>query len=198
MTLTRTFIAIELNDDARSALQRRIARLGRSLPTIRWADPASLHLTLAFLGELDDAQLADATSAACDAASAHASSPFTLSLGELGTFGPRRAPRVIWTSVTGDTSALLALQQRLVDALSARSFPREERPFSPHLTLARLKQPLPPDSLSQLDALQRAPIPRAERVTFRVDHIAVMKSELLRSGALYTRLATCLIGDAHG
>ena len=196
MTLTRTFIAIELNDDARAALQRRIARLGRSLPTVRWVDPASLHLTLAFLGELDDAQLADATSAARDAASA--SSPFTLSLGELGTFGPRRAPRVIWTSISGDTNAVLALQQRLVGALTSRGFPREERPFSPHLTLARLKQPLSPDAFSQLEALQRAPIPPAERATFPVDHIAVMKSEPLPSGARYTRLATCPVGNAHG
>lgn len=193
MTLTRTFIAVELGEDARSALQQRIARLQRSLPGVRLADPASLHLTLAFLGELDDERLSTVIDIACTAASA--SGAFTLSLGELGTFGSRQAPRVIWTGVTGDVAPLLALQQRLALGLEALGFPREERPFSPHLTLARLKQPLPPDIIGQLDALRQAQIPQAEHATFAVDHIAVMKSELTRAGARYMRLRACPFGS---
>ncbi|MGZ3640287.1 MAG: RNA 2',3'-cyclic phosphodiesterase [Ktedonobacterales bacterium] len=194
MALTRTFIAVELSDDAREALQRRIARLQRKLPGVRLADPASLHLTLVFLGELDDDRLNDVIAKSLDAA--RASRPFSLSLGELGTFGSRRAPRVIWTGVTGDVAPLLSLQQRLASDLESLGFPREERPFSPHLTLARLKQPLAPEIVGQIDALQQAPIPRDERATFAVDHIAVMKSELASSGARYTRLQACPLGNA--
>ncbi len=193
MTLTRTFIAVELNDDVRGALQRRIARLQRRLPDVRLADPASLHLTLVFLGELEDDQLSAVIDTALNAA--RASRPFSLSLGELGTFGSRRAPRVIWTGVTGEIAPLLALQQRLAAGLEALGFPREERPFSPHLTLARLKQPLAPDIAGQLDALQQAPIPHGERATFTVDEIAVMKSELARTGARYTQLRACPLGS---
>lgn len=194
MTMTRTFIAVELNDDVRDALQRRIVRLQRSLPSVRLADPASLHLTLAFLGEIEDDQLTGVIDTALAAASA--TRPFTLSLGELGTFGSRRAPRVIWTGVVGNVAPLLALQQHLASGLESLGFPREERPFSPHLTLARLKQPLPPDIIGQIDTLQQAPIPPGERVTFDVDQIAVMKSELLRSGARYTRLHACPLGSS--
>lgn len=194
MTLTRTFIAIELNNDVRGALQRRIARLQRSLPDVRLADPASLHLTLVFLGELEDDQLTAVIDTALDAA--RGSREFTLSLGELGTFGSRRSPRVIWTGVTGNIAHLLTLQQRLAAGLESLGFPREERPFSPHLTLARLKQPLAPEVVSGLEALQAAPIPRGEHATFAVDQIAVMKSELARSGARYTRLQACPFGGA--
>lgn len=195
MTLTRTFIAVELNDDVRGALQRRIARLQRRLPDVRLADPASLHLTLVFLGELEEDQLSAVLDTALDAA--RASRPFSLSLGELGTFGSRRSPRVIWTGVTGEIAPLLALQQRLATGLEALGFPREERPFSPHLTLARLKQPLAPDIAGQLDALQQTPIPHGEHATFTVDEIAVMKSELLRSGARYTQLRACPLGNTQ-
>lgn len=192
MALTRTFIAVELNDDAREALQRRIARLQRRLPGVRLVDPASLHLTLAFLGEIDDDRLNDVIATGLTAA--REARPFSLSLGELGTFGSRRAPRVIWTGVTGDVARLLTLQQRLAAGLEALGFPREERPFSPHLTLARLKQPLAPEITSQLDTLQQAPVPHDERATFAVDHIAVMKSELAHSGARYTQLRVCPLG----
>lgn len=194
MTLTRTFIAVELNDDVRGALQRRIARLQRQLPDVRLADPASLHLTLVFLGELEDDQLSTVIDATLDAA--RTARPFSLSLGELGTFGSRRAPRVIWTGVTGEIAPLLALQQRLASGLEAQGFAREERPFSPHLTLARLKQPLAPDIAGQIEALQQAPIPHGERATFPVDEIAIMKSELLRSGARYTQLRACPLDSA--
>lgn len=194
MTLTRTFVAVELNDEAREALQRRIARLKQSLPNVRLADPASLHLTLVFLGEIDDNQLSAVIAASLDAA--RLSRPFTLGLDELGTFGSRRAPRVIWTGVRGEVERLLSLQQRLAMALEAQGFPREERPFSPHLTLARLKQPLAPEIAGQLDLLRQVLVPRDERATFAVDHIAVMKSELARTGACYTRLRACPLGNA--
>jgi 2'-5' RNA ligase len=142
---------------------------------------------------MEEDQLSAVIDIALDAA--RASRPFSLSLGELGTFGSRRAPRVIWTGVTGELAPLLALQQHIATGLEALGFPREERPFSPHLTLARLKQPLAPDIAGQLDAVQQAPIPHGERAAFVVDEIAVMKSELLRSGARYTQLRACPLGS---
>lgn len=183
-TMTRTFIAIELGEPARIALTTIIRDLAAALPRVRFVDPASLHLTLAFLGELDDARLAQAHEAAVAIAAEDA--PFQLALGGLGVFGPRRAPRVIWAGVSGDVERLVALQRHLAAALATRGFTPEERPYSPHLTLARLKQPPEADALAQLERLQHALV--VDRAPIPVEALSVMKSELAPSGARYTCL----------
>ena len=182
--MTRTFLALELPDAIKAALRRRIERLAHALPEVRFVDVAGLHLTLAFLGELDNAHLAAATEAAEEAASAHA--PITLRLARLGTFGSARSPRVIWVGLAGEVAQLGALQSTLADALAARGFPREARPFAPHLTLARIKKPLSDDLLAALARLQGEPAPDA---AWQADALSVMKSELLRPAALYTALS---------
>lgn len=182
--MTRTFLALELPDAVRHALRRKIDHLGRAMPEVRWVDPAGLHLTLAFLGELDDERLDAATQAAADVAGAHA--PFTLRLGGVGTFGSARSPRVIWVDVAGERARLLQLQAALADDLEGRGFPREERPFSPHLTLARIKKPVSDDALTALARVQREP---ATRLTWQIEAISVMKSELARPAARYTALS---------
>jgi 2'-5' RNA ligase len=192
--LIRTFVAVDLGDEARAHLTREIARLGRALPGVRWSDPANLHLTLAFLGELDDERLA-AVGAAAEAA-ALAVKPFTLEVAGLGSFGPAQAPRVIWAGLGGNLQRLGQLYEALDAALEAHGFSREARPFAPHLTLARLKAPPTAGEAQRLASLLRdggtgsrrtgAPIP--------VDHISVMKSELLRPAARYTTLHAIRLG----
>lgn len=182
--MTRTFLALELPDTVKAVLRRRIERLAHALPEVRFVDVAGLHLTLAFLGELDDERLAAATGAAEEAATSHA--PFTLRLASLGTFGSARSPRVIWVGLAGEVARLRALQSTVADALEARGFAREERPFAPHLTLARIKQPLSDAALTALTRAQGEPAPDA---TWRADAIAVMKSELARPAARYTALS---------
>lgn len=190
--MTRTFIAVELPDDVRAFLTQEIARLGQALPGVRWVDPASLHLTLAFLGELDDESLAAAKAATHEAAAV--SVPFTLRTDSLGTFGPRQAPRVIWIGVQGETARLVATQEALVQRLEEFGFPREQRQYSPHLTLAKLKAPLTAEALANLERLQREPHPT--HAGWRVSAISVMKSELLRGGAHYTRLQAYPLGTS--
>jgi RNA 2',3'-cyclic 3'-phosphodiesterase len=182
--MTRTFLALELPDAVRNTLRRRIERLARMIPEVRWVDPAGLHVTLAFLGELDNAQLEAATQAAATVAGVHAS--FALRLAGIGTFGSARSPRVVWVGLAGEKTSLIALQSAVADALAARGFPREARPFSPHLTLARIKKPLSDDALATLARVQHEPPPDA---TWRADAISVMKSELLRPVARYTALS---------
>lgn len=188
--LTRTFIAVELPDAARAALQAHIARLSRALPRVRFQPPDSLHLTLAFLGELDDERLDAATQAAIAAAST--APPFTLMVAGLGIFGPPSAPRVLWCGVGGDVPTLLRLQAALADRLEATGFPRERRPFAPHLTLARFKQPLDPAAPQRLSAILANP--SVAKTPFTVDSLSVMKSELLRPAARYTCLCACPLG----
>jgi len=194
---TRTFVAIELSSNFRAALAERIRHLCRTLPDERWVDPASLHLTLAFLGDLDDAELA-ATIEATLAAAAQ-SSPFRLGPAALGTFGPPQMPRVVWAGVQGDLQLLHRLHADLVYQLARRNLPvPDEHSFTPHLTLARLKPPMLEPERQRLVALLAKPYDQPfNTAVMLVEHIAVMKSELARPAARYTRLETCpLLGAA--
>src|SRR5579859_3639222 len=164
--MTRTFIAIELPAGARAHLAREIARLRPVIPSAQWADPAGLHLTLAFLGELDDTRLGDAEVAMEEAAPAVA--PFALRIASLGSFGPSHAPRVVWAGVAGDMNALARLHQELSAALERHGFALDTRTFAPHLTLARLRTPPAPDEAVRLADLIRAsqrPTGRASNAT---------------------------------
>lgn len=200
--MTRTFIALDLSEAAREALRRELRRLARALPDVRFVDPASLHLTLAFLGELDDDTLAAVVALSNDVA--NMAPPFELALADLGVFGPPAAPRVIWAGVGGEMHRLLALHARLADALAAQGFPREQRPFSPHLTLARLKRPLDLAARQRLDTLLAKPTPNpsagsATRPTrWRVDDLRVMRSELAATGARYTALSVAPLAGEPG
>jgi 2'-5' RNA ligase len=203
-SMTRTFIAIELQDEVRSHLRREIQRLMPALPHARWVDPTTLHLTLAFLGELDEEQLEQATDAALMVA--RTAQSFRLHMGSPGIFGPAHSPRVIWISVAGDLNRLLGIQSHLAARLVASGFPPEERPYAPHLTLARIKEPLTNQELAALRRLiasgqtankqhRLAAPPDAPSIpTIIVEHLSVMKSELTSAGPRYTRLCVCPFG----
>ncbi|HLV99792.1 MAG TPA: RNA 2',3'-cyclic phosphodiesterase [Ktedonobacterales bacterium] len=199
--MTRTFIAIDLNDEARGYLHQQVQKLSRLLPRVRWVDPESLHLTLAFLGELDDAQLEQASQATLE--TAQAVRPFIVRVGVPGIFGPPQNPRVIWLGLAGDLQPLLGLQATLAGRLAQKGFPPEERAYAPHLTLARIKSPL---SQQELVSLRRIlppaasdnhrsgqPPPKSHQTLpeIPVAHLSVMKSELTRAGSQYTRLHLC-------
>jgi RNA 2',3'-cyclic 3'-phosphodiesterase len=187
--MARIFIALALSDAARETLRREERLLARVLPDVRFATPDDLHLTLVFLGEVDEATLAQVIALVGEVAS-HAR-PFELSLAGLGVFGPPHAPRVIWAGVGGDTQRLLALQRRLADALESLGFSREQRPFSPHLTLARLKRPLDDAAAQRLRATLAGPPPAPTR--WLVDDLRVMRSDLAATGARYTALSVALL-----
>jgi len=189
---TRTFLAIGLDDATRRALGRTRDRLARELPSMRFVELASVHLTLGFLGEIDDAQLA-ATHAAAGAC-AREVAPFTLALGRVDVFGPLYAPRVLWVGVGGATDRLRAAQRRLVAELDARALPHDDKPFAAHLTLARRQRALSPDEQTRLQAIMAEPAPSS--VSWLADEIAVMASELHQSGARYRRLAGYRLGTA--
>lgn len=190
---TRTFIAVELSPYLRGALQKLIVGLRRRLPSVTFVDPENLHLTLVFLGPLTTGELAAASQAALIAAAA--CRPFRLSMAQLGFFGPPAVPRVVWAGITGEVNSLRRLQASLLSRLAEQHVPLtggDQYPFSPHLTLARLKRPLPESERQQLIALvgEKRAVASAE-TSMRVTQIAVMKSELMRPAARYTRLRVC-------
>jgi RNA 2',3'-cyclic 3'-phosphodiesterase len=188
--MTRTFLAVDISPEGREALRREIASLTPVLPSVRWVNVASLHLTLAFLGELDDVRLAAAHEATQAAASQ--GTPFRLALDRLGTFGPARAPRVIWAGVGGEVEELRRIQSILANELDQRGFPPQEHPYSPHLTLARIKDRLPAPELTALQ--QRANTPLTHSATWTVAELLVMKSEHIYPAMRYTALASYPLG----
>lgn len=188
--MTRTFIALEMNEHMQRHLEGVIRQVAWLLPSVRWVDPKSIHLTLTFLGELDDMQLADAIAATEQAA--QQAQAFDYALARLGVFGNSRAPRVIWMGIDEPSGTLKRLHGLVNHELSQRGFEIDKRPFSPHLTLARLKNPLPQveqQRLQQLLESKQQELVSAER--YHVGYIHVMKSELSRAGAVYTSLRSC-------
>jgi RNA 2',3'-cyclic 3'-phosphodiesterase len=190
--MTRTFIALELNESLQSHLSGMLRQMAQQLPRLRWADPAGIHLTLAFLGELSDEQLVQASEATAQAA--RTVPPFTYGLSHLGTFGSPRQPRVIWVGIDEPASKLVRLHRNLNKELVQRGFDVNSRPFSPHFTLARIKAPLNADEYTRLQRLLAQPHLIPSSAAYGVDSISVMKSELSRGGAKYTCLQNYMLG----
>ena len=184
--MTRTFIALELNEALQRHLSGIMRQMASALPHLRWVDPAGIHLTLAFLGELTDEQLAEAIGATAIAAQAIPAVDYRLT--QLGIFGSSRHPRVVWAGIEEPSGTLLRLQRVLNRELERRGFEVDTRPFSPHLTLSRVKAPLTPEEVQTLQHFLDERRSIAVSPTYHVSHVNVMKSELARSGARYTCL----------
>ena|SRR2546428_549545 len=193
--MTRTFIALELNEALQRFLGEIISQVSQELPDLRWVDPTGIHLTLAFLGELTDEQL-DSVIAATQVAARQAV-PFKYCLKGLGIFGSPHQPRVIWMGIedlpSGQIygSPLQQLHRVLTKELELHGFEVEKRPFSPHLTLARNKRPLSLDEQQHLQRLLHSKQAGESSPIYGVKHLCVMKSELYRTGAKYTCLREC-------
>ena len=199
--MTRTFIALELNAALQRFLGEIISQISQKLPDLRWVDPTGIHLTLAFLGELTDEQLVEAIYAAEEAA--QKAIPFAYRLKGLGIFGSPHQPRVIWMGVEDlpsgkiQGSPLQQVHRVLSKELELRGFEVEKRPFSPHLTLARLKQPLSPEAQQRLQRLLHSKQAGASSPIYQANNLCVMKSELSRAGAKYTCLRECSFSKSN-
>ncbi len=181
----RLFIAVELPANVRQRLADVADELrGMGLERLRWVRPENIHITLKFLGETPaerQPQIEDALRAAAEGVAPH-----ELTLGELGKFGGRQNPRVLWVDVRGDVDALKALQKRVDARIAPLGFPADERPFAAHLTLARVPQDLAKKVARPLaEAIDAVKVPDPP---IPVREIVLMRSELRREGPVYTRL----------
>ena len=174
-----------------------INALRRELPDVRasWLREDNLHLTLKFLGDVPVADIPK-LSAAVEAA-VRTVRPFELTISGCGAFPPHGRPKVLWIGVLSEppavaggstaasqASSLQSLHERIEDELAAPGFPREERPFHPHLTIARLRTPKGGRELSDFHhTLGFAP------QSFTVSEAVVFKSELRRQGSKHTPIS---------
>ena len=179
---TRTFIAIEMPVKVIALIASHVERLKGLVPRgVKWVDPQTCHLTLAFLGNVPNDRL-PSLSRIVDAVAAN-SPPLRLRTGLLGAFPSPTRPRVLWLGLEGDTQLLAVIQLRLQDALETDGSSREQRSFKPHITLGRARGkgliPLPETALNG----------QAEgALAFEVRDIVLMSSILTPSGPIHTRL----------
>jgi RNA 2',3'-cyclic 3'-phosphodiesterase len=172
----------------REALGRQVERLTRIARGVAWVATDNVHLTLKFLGQVDVARLGEVRDALDRAVSA--ARPFDLSVHGLGGFPTAARPRVIWAGVGDGVAPLADLAARVDAALERVGFEREARPFSPHLTLGRVREP-------RRDPRLEAAIVEGggERFgTLHVTRVSLMRSDLSPRGARYAVLASHELG----
>jgi len=177
----RVFIAVELPPEVRARLAQHVDSLRKAIPDVRasWARQENLHLTLKFLGEVPIAKV-EVLSVAAGAA-ARASDHFDLVVGGCGAFPPHGNPRVLWIGIEDQSGKLARLYQALEDECARAGFAREARPFHPHLTITRVRQPRGSRKLAQLHKQSGF---ASESVA--VSELVVIRSELSSEGSRYT------------
>lgn len=184
----RVFIALAIPPETRQVLVETRRRLGAAIPSgVRWVDPPGIHLTLKFLGNIDP-HLVDNLLEAMRR-SAQGSSPFRLQLSGLGLFPNAREPRVLLVGVAGDLDPLRGLQDRVEEAVVKLGFPRESRPFSPHLTLGRVHDRSHPDVRERVRTSLSATTLEPSDL-WQVKAVHLIHSTLTSAGAVYTILGS--------
>lgn len=178
----RAFVAILLNEEVRTLVAEEITRLRPLGRSVRWVPPENLHLTLKFLGERSREELGRVETAL--AAAVEGVAPFTMGFHGVGAFPGLARPRVFWVGVRDGAREAKILYGRVESALAPLAIPREDRPFSPHLTIGRARLP------SGLADLQQAIAHEAHKefgaVTVRA--LSLMRSDLSPAGPRYTEL----------
>ncbi len=171
--MKRIFVAIDLPEQQRTAL----AGLAGALPEARWVPTEQLHLTIRFLGDVDETSLP----ALADALAAVKRAPFPLTLRGVGHFPPGRRPRVLWVGLA-ESAPLLRLQQDIEAALFGVGIPPDDRRFSPHITVARMRE-TPPALVCAFEVKERA----FALEPFTVTEFALYSSLLTHDGAIHTK-----------
>ncbi len=182
MARIRTFIAVPLSDSIRGesvALQDELARAGNE---VKWTEEKNLHVTLIFLGEVQAEEVPAVCRIATEAV--QGVGPFRMSVEGLGCFPNPRRPRIIWIGVGEGTQEIVRIHDALEPPLMDLGYRREDRKYTPHITLGRVKSDRPTDRLAKLLA-QHAGWKGGETVA---REIHVMGSELTRDGPVYTIL----------
>jgi 2'-5' RNA ligase len=182
----RSFIAIEMPPDVKRELGKiqTFLELAADCPA-KWVAPESIHLTLSFLGEINQVQIGAVKGVMDNIASA--SPAFRLSLDHVGAFPNIGQPQTVCVGIQGDMEILSRLHKNLEESLRVTGYKPEDRAFKPHLTLARVRDEASVQARQSLgEALTRTPGARPGIIN--VTEISLFKSELTRSRPVYTSL----------
>jgi 2'-5' RNA ligase len=178
--MVRTFIALVIPDAWKEFLGRVEGDLAARMTGLSWVKPSNMHITVRFLGDLGEDGVRRAGEAARRGSEGRA--VFRAGLGPLGAFPSLRRPRVLWTGLSEGADDAIALARDVNRSLERSGFGPSDKPFKPHITLARVRE-----HAQGLEAFERYVSPAAPGPAM-FDRIVVMKSDLHPAGARYTAL----------
>ena len=191
MSFIRTFIAVEASSEIRSRAVDLIDRLKVAGATVKWVQPSHLHLTLKFLGDVEDAKIPSVCQAVLDAAAEL--KPFSIEWRGAGAFPASERPRTVWLGLGVGQESAASLQAAIEERLEKLGFHKEARRFHGHLTLGRVRGGGP--TTRQLgELIGRNADFEAGKMT--VSQVVVFASELNRSGPTYTTLSRAKLGSS--
>ena len=181
--MIRTFICIELPSNLKTQLEKLTEELKKqSKAKISWVKASNLHLTLRFLGDVAKDQIP--TIKTCVEQTSQNTNSFMVTASGLGTFPNSGRPRVFWVGISDTSKVLLPLQKRVEQELVKAGFGASDHPFSPHLTIGRVKEGNAQELAEKLSTIKFEPL------SFDVAELIVMRSDLRAGGSIYTRLET--------
>jgi len=180
----RTFIAIELSESMRTALAGIQSKLKTADADIKWVEPDNIHLTLKFLGSVEKNKIIEIKKA-LDTITARINT-FTISLNEIGAFPNLNLPRIVWVGI--NAGELPSLVNSIENESEKLDFPKENRPFTAHVTIGRIRIPKQNQKLKDtVDDINknRGLINQTPTI---VDHITLFQSTLTPKGPIYNAL----------
>jgi 2'-5' RNA ligase len=181
MARIRTFIAVDIDEAVRRRMAALQEKLGHSAPGVKWTDPASMHITLLFLGEVEELDVVPICRIVAEQC---ARLPrFALEVKGLGAFPTSRRPKILWAGLTEGVEELKRIHAALEPPLLERGcYRREDRAYSPHLTLGRLTQEDRAGAWGPILAKHAD----WQGGTTPVEEVLIMRSELGRAGPVYS------------
>ena len=189
MSRIRTFVALELTEEVRRRAMRLIERFQRTEPNFKWVARDNLHLTLNFLGDVDERNINEVCGVVADVAGTMA--PFDVGYASVGAFPNAARPRIVWIGVDQGHDDVSRLQQNVADDLSVLGFPKESRKYRPHVTIGRARRGGRP--VSELAELVESESDfRAGDVS--VNEVTIFASRLQSTGPVYEALSHAKLG----
>lgn len=183
----RIFTAIDISEQARLKVSRYIETLRNKFSDLRvgWEKAAKLHLTLKFLGDIDEKQLKDLENAVLNSVNAFSkaekAADFKIQISDTGVFPSKRNAKILWLGLHDKTESLTKINQLLETECEKIGFEKEKRSFKPHLTIARLREPHKSGNLVEKHLENMF-----EPVEFTVSEIVIYESKLLPTGSIYS------------
>lgn len=185
---TRTFLALDINEAVRGRLASMMGELGVPGAKIKWVDPGNIHLTVKFLGDIEESNFPELSRLTADAA--RNVQAFDFNISGVSCIPPAGRIRMIWTGVRETTGRMGELYNKLNESLRQIGAKEENRQFKPHITLGRIKFLPEPERLRRL--VQQ--FASEDFGTVRAEELVVYCSKLTPAGPVYTPIARAKLG----
>ncbi len=188
----RSFIAIPVPTEGIEALEQVVKHLDKEIGRyVRWVRPEGIHLTLKFMGDIPASMVERVLEALPPVAAGF--SPFELAISGLGVFPNSRRPRVVWAGLDGGLKILSELQLAVDEAVGKLGLPKEQRPFSPHLTLGRVRRDVAEGQLRKIgEVVSSTELPSVP--AWPADTVNLMRTELDPAGSRHYLVGSAPIG----